>query len=129
MKLLLDTHVLLWWLRDDRRLSQRARTMIADTRVDVFVSIASGWELSIKTRIGKLAELGGPVMREAEEQGFRIIGVTAGHLSALEGLPRIAGHGDPFDLLLLAQALVGEAALMTADRAMPRYGVPCIGVT
>ena len=128
MKLLLDTHVLLWWLRDDRRLSQRARTVIADSRVTVLVSLASGWELSIKCRLGKIAESGARAMREAEEQGFQILGLTADHLAALEELPRIHGHGDPFDQLLLAQARVEDAALMTGDKSLPGYGVRCIGV-
>lgn len=128
MKVLLDTHVLLWWLRDDRRLSQRARAVIADSRAIVLVSIASGWELSVKGRIGKIAESGAPVMREAAEQGFQIIGLTPEHLAALEALPRVNGHGDPFDQLLLAQALVEDAVLMTADKLMTSYGVRCTGV-
>lgn len=128
MKLLLDTHVLLWWLRDDRRLSQRARTVIADSRATVLVSLASGWELSIKSRIGKFAESGAPLMHEAVEQGFQVLALTTDHLSALEALPRIHGHGDPFDQLLLAQARVEDAVLMTGDRAMTRYGVPCVGI-
>ena len=128
MKLLLDTHVLLWWLRDDRRLGQRARAVIADSRATVLASIASGWEISVKSRIGKIVESGAPVMREAVEQGFQIVGLTGDHLAALEALPRINGHGDPFDQLLLAQALVEDAVLMTGDRSMSNYGVPCIGV-
>lgn len=128
MKLLLDTHVLLWWLRDDRRLSQRARAVIADSRATVLVSFASGWELSVRNRIGKIAESGASVMREAVEQGFQVLGPTADHLAALEGLPRVDGHGDPFDQLLLAQTAAEGAVLMTGDKSMTRYGVPCIGV-
>jgi PIN domain nuclease of toxin-antitoxin system len=127
VKLLLDTHVLLWWLRDNPRLRAKARAVIADPRVTVLVSIASGWELSIKHRLGKNAELGSAVLREAVDEGFGLVGVTCEHLVALERLPRVNGHGDPFDHLLLAQALVEDARLMTADRMMPSYGVRCIG--
>jgi PIN domain nuclease of toxin-antitoxin system len=128
VKLLLDTHVLLWWLRDNPRLRPRARAVISDPNVLVFVSVASGWELSVKYRLGKNAELGSAVLREAVEEGFQLAGVKSEHLAALEHLPHVDGHGDPFDHLLLAQASVEEAALMTADRMMPKYGIPCIGV-
>jgi PIN domain nuclease of toxin-antitoxin system len=128
VKLLLDTHVLLWWLRDNPRLRVRARAVIADPTVTVFVSVASGWELSVKHRLGKNAELGSAILHEAAEEGFQIVGVTSDHLVAIEQLPQVKGHGDPFDHLLLAQALIEDAVLMTADRMMPGYGIRCIGV-
>jgi PIN domain nuclease of toxin-antitoxin system len=126
VRLLLDTHVLLWWLNDNPRLGARARSIIADPKVTVFVSVASGWELSIKYRLGKNADLGSKALRDATENGFRIVGVTEAHLGSLEKLPRIDHHGDLFDLLLLAQASVEGAVLMTADRMMPAYGVRCV---
>jgi PIN domain nuclease of toxin-antitoxin system len=126
VKLLLDTHVLLWWLDDDSRLRARARAAIADPRVTVLVSVASGWELSIKYRLGKNDKLGSAVLNEAVAEGFRLVAITGDHLAALEELPRLTGHGDPFDLLLLAQAQVENATLMTADRMMPSYGVRCM---
>lgn len=128
MRLLLDTHVLLWWLNDSPRLRMRARSVIADPSATVLVSVASGWELSIKHRLGKSVDLGSSVLREAAEHGFQVIGITEQHLATLEGLPKVEGHGDPFDLLLLAQASVEPAALMTADRMMPAYGVRCVGI-
>lgn len=127
MRLLLDTHILLWWLDDNQRLRARARSIIADPGVTVLVSVASGWELSIKYRSGKHPQLGSEILSEAEKSGFQIVGITESHLAALESLPKIDGHGDPFDLLLLAQALVEGAPLMTADRKMPQYGVRCVG--
>jgi PIN domain nuclease of toxin-antitoxin system len=127
VKLLLDTHVLLWWLDDNPRLRPGARAAIADPNVTVLVSVASGWELSLKYRLGKNAELGSAIMHQAAEQGFQLVGVKREHLAALEYLPRVNGHGDPFDLLLLAQAAVEDASLMTADSMMPEYGIRCIG--
>lgn len=126
MKLLLDTHVLLWWLNDNPRLGARSRSIIADPRVTILVSVASGWELSIKYRLGKNADLGSNALRDATGNGFQIVGVTEQHLAALECLPKVDRQGDPFDLLLLAQASVEDAALMTADRMMPAYGVRCV---
>ncbi|MBW8785366.1 MAG: type II toxin-antitoxin system VapC family toxin [Novosphingobium sp.] len=128
MKLLLDTHVLLWWLRDDPRLSGRARSVIAAPNVAVLVSIGSLWELSIKCRIGKIEESGARVLRETIGENFAVLDVTAAHLAALEGFPRVAPHNDPFDHLILAQAQAEMAIVMTGDRIMTRYGVPCIGV-
>ena len=128
MRLLLDTHVLLWWLRDDARLRPRARALIADSGVEVLVSIASAWEVSVKHRLGKLPESGACVVSEAVAEGFQVIPVEAAHVAALDALPRLGGHKDPFDHLLLAQAVAEGAALMTDDHVMRRYGVRCIGV-
>jgi len=127
VKLLLDTHVLLWWLRDSLRLSSGARAVIADPRVTVLVSVASGWELSIKHRLGKFAEPGSAILSEAAREGFQIVPVTQKQLSALENLPCMDNHRDPFDHLLLAQALTEDAPLMTADKLMTGYGVRCVG--
>jgi PIN domain nuclease of toxin-antitoxin system len=128
MRLLLDTHVLLWWLEDDPRLRPRVRAIIADRQNEVFVSAASFWELSIKRRKGGIESRGSALWQDAITEGFMVLAVASQHLEALEGLALVAGHNDPFDHMILAQARAERAAVITHDRAMAAYGVPCIGV-
>jgi PIN domain nuclease of toxin-antitoxin system len=120
---MLDTHVLLWWLRDNPRLGARTRSAIASPHAQLFVSIASFWELSIKHRIGKMPESGSHLFDEVERRGLNILGVTASHLAALENLERIDGHNDPFDHLIVAQAKAEQAVLLTSDKHLLRYGL------
>jgi PIN domain nuclease of toxin-antitoxin system len=126
MKLLLDTHVLIWWLRDDFRLGRRARAMIADPTVRLLASIASPWEISVKYRIGKMTERGGDMLDWLTRASVQVLPLRLEDLHALESLPLI--HRDPFDHLIVAQALVEDAHIMTDDRMMAAYKVPCIGV-
>lgn len=128
MKLLIDTHVLIWWQNNDARLSKGARAVLADPRHSVAVSIASFWEMSIKFRQGKLESAGSVAYRKASEQQIDILGIDASHLVALETLPERANHKDPFDRLILAQALAEDMPLMTGDRLMMGCGVSCIGI-
>lgn len=123
MKLLLDTHVLLWWLRGDPKLGTRTRESIADPRAELIVSIASFWELSIKARIGKFPESGALLIGEAESRGVEVLHVQQHHLAQLERLERIPGHNDPFDHVIIAQARAENAALITADKQMRAYGI------
>jgi PIN domain nuclease of toxin-antitoxin system len=126
VKLLLDTHVMLWWLRDNPKLGSRTRQAISDSRANLLVSIASLWELSIKARLGKIDELGSLLHDEARAAGLEVLAVAAAHLAELERLPRIPGHGDPFDHLILAQAKAEKALLVTADRVLDAYGIPTL---
>jgi PIN domain nuclease of toxin-antitoxin system len=128
MRLLLDTHVLLWWQGDDPRLGSRVRALIADPDHQTVISWASLWEISIKYRKGKLDVSGAEVASEAVDDRFELLDVNANHLAAYENLPKVAGHNDPFDHLLLAQAKVENIPLITADRHMTAYGVRCVGV-
>jgi PIN domain nuclease of toxin-antitoxin system len=125
VKLLLDTHILLWWLRDNPKLGVQTRRVIADPRAEPMVSIASFWELSIKARIGKLAEFGSLLMAEATSQGFGILQLQPRHLAVLEGLTKVPGHNDPFDHLIVAQAKAENAILITGDKQLRSYGVDC----
>ena len=127
MRLLLDTNVMLWWLKDSPRLGQKSRTLIADVRNDIMVSIVSQWEVTIKFRVGKLDERGSALWHEIEAEGFRILPITHEHLVALDELPR--HHRDPFDHLLLAQTKVEGAAIITSDREMAQYGVRCFSAS
>jgi PIN domain nuclease of toxin-antitoxin system len=121
VRLLLDTHALLWWLADDDRLGQRARGLIEDPGNEVLVSVASLWEAVVKARVGKLdADIGG-IVDAVGREGFALLGIAAEHLSALAGLP--AHHRDPFDHLLIAQAIAEDAAFVSEDRNAPAYPV------
>ena len=128
MKLLLDTHVLVWWVRDNPRLGPRSRALIADGAIEVLFSCVSCWEATIKSRTGKIEMTGSELWRSATHERFLPLGVEAAHIEALERLPRVLRHGDPFDHLLLAQAKAEGAAIMTNDAKMAEYGIPCIGV-
>jgi PIN domain nuclease of toxin-antitoxin system len=118
-RLLLDTHVWLWWQADDRRLSKNARVAIAGA-AEVYVSAASAWEMAIKRALGKL-DAPEDVAGAVEAGGFSELPVHFRHIAALGTLP--AHHRDPFDRLLLAQAHVDGLTFVTADPALPPYGI------
>ena len=119
-RLLLDTHVLLWWLADDPRLGPRARALIADPRNTVFVSSASAWEISIKKSLGRLDapdDLDGIV----ETEGFERLAVSFFHGERAGALPSL--HRDPFDRMLIAQAQAEGLDVVTGDDALEAYGI------
>ncbi len=122
MKLLLDTHVVIWWQRDDRRLNKAARTAIATADV-VWVSAVSGWEVAIKTALGRI-RLTEPFDMLLAADDFKELPLTLAHAAQLSTLA--PSHADPFDRALLAQARVEQATLVTHDRALERYGVPIL---
>lgn len=124
MRLLLDTHALLWWLADDGQLGARAREPIADPGNDVLVSIASLWEILVKRRVGKLEADIGEIADAIGRDGFTLLGIGIAHLRTLAGLPM--HHRDPFDHLLIAQAIAEDAAFVSADRHAALYPVQVI---
>lgn len=128
MKVLLDTHVLLWWLRDRDQIGPKARALIVSPHDQIVVSVVSFWEIAIKYRRGKLDVQSADAARFAESEGFPCLAVDPKHVAMLETLRVIDGHRDPFDHMLLAQAAVEQAALMTGDRILTRYGIPCISM-
>ena len=121
MKLLLDTHALLWWLADDDRLGLWARSLIRDPANDVLVSVASLWEAVVKARVGKLTANVGEIAEAVEREGFALLGLNVAHLRILSDLP--THHRDPFDHLLIAQAISEDAAFLSEDRNTPLYPV------
>ncbi len=123
MNLLLDTHTVLWWLNDDPTLSEAARAAIADPENTVFLSAVVVWEIRIKQGIGKL-DLPDDFGEVLAEQRFPELAVTVDHAHTIEGLPAI--HRDPFDRLLVAQAMVEKMTLVTRDPAIAKYGVDII---
>ena len=122
MRLLLDTHVVLWWQRDDRRLNRAARRAIATADV-VWVSAVSGWEAAIKVALGRL-RLSEPLSVSLAADDFTELPLTIAHSVRLEQLP--PHHQDPFDRMLVAQALVERATIVSHDRALAPYRVPTI---
>lgn len=118
MKLLLDTQVYLWWLGDSPSLSKTARERIMSAGV-VYISAASIWESVIKIGIGKLQADPDELLRGIGESGFEPLAVTAEHAAALARLPD--HHKDPFDRILLAQAISEPLYLLTADRTLEIY--------
>ncbi len=126
MKLLLDTHALIWWFNDNQRLGPRTRSLIADSNSIVLASVASFWEVSIKYRTGKLADIGSVLMAEALANGFDVIGIENRHLAMLEDFVARPGHRDPFDHLIVVQAMAEDAILVTSDRELRGYDVRCV---
>lgn len=123
MRLLFDTHAALWWLTDDARFGERAAHHLVDARNEALLSAAVVWELAIKRSLGKLeAPAGFATM--LVDAGARPLPVTLDHAAAVEELPW--HHRDPFDRMLIAQALTEGAAVVTADPKLQSYGVPII---
>lgn len=119
MKVLLDTHALLWWLSDSEKLGPAAREIIADPAHDILVSVVSLWEIAIKIRIGKLDADLNEITDAIPAEGFTLLPITPKHLKVLMGLP--IHHRDPFDHLLMAQAVSEQASFLSGDRQMDHY--------
>ena len=124
MRVLLDTHVFLWWVEGDRTLPARARAVVANRDNECLLSVASAWEMAIKAGLGKL-KLSVPVTRFVVENvaanGFRMLEIGVAHAGRVEVLT--AHHGDPFDRLLVAQALEEKLPIVSADPIFGKYGV------
>jgi PIN domain nuclease of toxin-antitoxin system len=124
LRLLLDTHAFLWWLGGDAGLSLRARDAVADAANEIFVSAASTWEIATKHRIGKLpgvaaivADLDGAI----SDQGFHGLPISVRHGQIAGALP--GDHRDPFDRMLIAQAMQETLALVSNEHIFDRFGV------
>ena len=127
MRILLDTHAIVWWATGDERLSRKARVALADPTTEVFISIASAWEIQIKATLQKLTlhESVDTLYRNLIiDQGFRMIGIELKDIDLLSKLP--PHHRDPFDRMLVAQALRGDFTLVTKDSIVSSYGAPTL---
>ncbi len=124
MRVLVDTHVFLWWVEGDRALPAKARAALANQENECLISLVSAWELAIKAALGKL-KLALPVKRYVVEHvaanGFRMLDIRMAHVGRVETLD--PHHGDPFDRLLIAQALEEKLPVVTADPVFRKYGV------
>lgn len=123
MKLLLDTHVVLWWLASPEELAPPAYKAIEAPTNEVYVSAASFWEMSIKQELGKLSLPGDPI-EALESSGFLTLDVSAAHGWRAGSLP--PHHRDPFDRMLIAQADIESMVLITRDVHIPKYGIPVL---
>lgn len=120
MTLLLDTHVVIWWFENSTQLSNATRDAISEPDNQVLVSTARVWEIAIKRSLKK-SNSPDDFERVVPQSGFEWLSITARHASAVEKLPFI--HRDPFDRLLVAQALVEDATIITRDSNIRRYAV------
>lgn len=121
MNLLLDTHVALWAITDSPKLPAKARELIASPKTNVWISAASIWEISIKHALarGDMPISGHDALRYFSESGYRQLAIDAEHAATVENLPM--HHSDPFDRILVAQALAEPMRLMTHDALVARY--------
>jgi PIN domain nuclease of toxin-antitoxin system len=124
MRLLLDTHTFLWFINDDSKLSQKARSLLTSEANILFVSTASLWEMAIKISLGKLTVGGvfeGFVTEQLSLNGMEILPINLPDLNIITTMP--FHHRDPFDRLLIAQAIVEEIPIVSADEAFDTYGI------
>ena len=124
MKVLIDTHALVWAVLSPRILSDKAREAIGADENVVFVSMASLWELRIKEGIGKI-NLPGDFYDALPDKGFEILSISMNHIRELGGLPH--HHRDPFDRMLVAQARSEQLFLVTRDDDIKKYDVSILG--
>ncbi len=123
MRLLLDTHIALWAVADSRRLSAKARALIADPANEIFISAATIWEIAIKHALGRgeIPVSGQRAIEIFRQAGFVLLDITPAHAAQVERLPPV--HQDPFDRLLVAQAMVEPLRLLSHDATVAAYGV------
>jgi PIN domain nuclease of toxin-antitoxin system len=121
VRLLLDTHVVLWWLQGGDTLAPAARTAISDPSTEVWVSAASAWEISIKSALGRLRGVPDDLSKALEVHAFTELPVGFDHAREAGALP--AHHADPFDRMLIAQARIERLTLCTRDHEMTPYRV------
>jgi PIN domain nuclease of toxin-antitoxin system len=121
VNLLLDTHIALWAIADDRRLPRDAASWIADGANSIWVSTASVWEIAIKHRLAKksMPISGRQALGYFREAGYRLLEIRPEHAAAVEDLPEL--HADPFDRMLVAQAEVEPLKLVTSDALLAKY--------
>lgn len=121
--LLLDSHIIIWWLLDSPKLTKIVRQLISTNEITSYVSVASIWEFSIKSALGKLT-IRKNYLQLLEDHGFIVLDITAKHAQAVAKLP--LHHHDPFDRLLIAQALEDNLTLVSTDKQIAKYNVPLI---
>ena len=125
MRYLLDTNIFLWWLDDDKRLKDSIQKIIKNKENQIFVSVVSGWEISIKHHAGKLP-IKTTIKTMFDVAGFKIVDIILSHILELDKLPVYKGHKDPFDRILISQAKVENLKLITSDQKIWKYQIPVI---
>lgn len=127
MKVLLDTHAFLWWIADDPQLSLRARQIMEAADTEPFLSAVSGWEIAIKSRLGKLklpADLQGFVVEQLRVNAIQVLPIQMAHALHVFTLPD--HHCDPFDRMLVAQSQLERLPILTSDPQIAQYPVATI---
>lgn len=127
MKALLDTHAFLWWISDDPRLSAPIRELVGNGESKLFLSAASGWEIAIKMRLGRLEVHGDPeqfILEQLALNDIAVLPVSISHALRTVALP--GHHRDPFDRMLVAQSQIERLPIVTADPLIARYAVEVI---
>jgi PIN domain nuclease of toxin-antitoxin system len=127
MKLLLDTHTFIWWTTDAKRLSSAASTVLADPHNQVWLSVASAWEMQIKLHVGKLTlqlPLQTLIGGQEATNGMLVLPILLSHVIQLDELPLL--HRDPFDRLLVAQAIAEGCTLISVDPLIAQYSAPVL---
>ena len=125
MNLFLDTHILLWWLDDSPLLSEQAHSTISDVDNLIILSAVVIWEIRIKQALGKL-EIAPDFYNVIKQQGFELLSITSDHAYAVGNLPM--HHRDPFDRMLIAQAMLEGFTIMTHDAIFKSYEIPIMEV-
>ncbi len=127
MKILIDTHIFLWAIMGDPRLSGRKQEIFLGESNQLYLSIASIWEMVIKINLGKLTmplPAIGYIMKQMEKTHIAPLAIQVSHLAELEGLPPL--HRDPFDRILIAQARAEKMRILSADPQVQKYDVACL---
>jgi len=127
MKVLLDTHTFLWWITDDPKLSLRVRGIISDGENEIFISAATGWEIVIKSQIGRLKLPDEPrrfILEQLRINGMKSLPIEMRHALHISTLPTY--HQDPFDRILIAQAQMEDLPVLSADPEIAKYQVTII---
>jgi PIN domain nuclease of toxin-antitoxin system len=127
MRVLVDTHAFLWWINDDPQLSESVREIMGNAENVLYISAASGWEIAIKYRLGKLELPSEPesfVIQEIQSNRFRPLPIELSHALHTSSLPML--HRDPFDRVLIAQSQLESLPILTVDRAIRQYEVATI---
>lgn len=129
MNVLLDTHILLWAIAEDKKLPKQAYDLITNTENKIFYSIASIWETEIKHGLGKMPIDGEELSRYCKESGFELLSVKEEHVFNLKSLKRNEDspkHNDPFDRIMISQAKTDSLKFITHDTMLPFYNEECI---
>ena len=124
MRLLLDTHAVLWWLMDDPHLSPGARTAIADPANQLLVSAAIGYELAYKQRLGRLPAAPESLSRRLLKERLEVLPISLDHALAAAALP--GPHRDPWDRIMMAQAVAERCHVITIDKVFSDYQIPVL---
>ena len=127
MKALLDTHTFLWWITDDPKLSLRVRGIISDGENEIFISAVTGWEIAIKSQIGRLKLPDEPqrfILEQLKINGMKSLPIEMRHALHTSTLPTY--HQDPFDRILIAQAQMEDLPVLSADQEIGKYEVTII---